>query len=87
MRRLYYGEKFILDLTKTQLTDWYAKCIKRIPIEKGRYGLDWDIKADEISAEDYQILKAACVSGYRTDIPIGFYNKALPIGTVIEVVE
>ena len=81
------ANKFILDISNAQLPERYAKCIKRIPIEKGRYDLDWDIKADEISAEDYQILKAACASGDRADLPIGFDNEKLPIGAIIEVIE
>ena len=81
------AKKFILDLTKTQLPEPYVKCIKRIPIEIGKHGADWDIIGSELTIEELQILKAASVSGWRDDLPIGIDNEKLPVGAIIEVVE
>ena len=81
------AKKFILDISKAQLPERYDKCIKRIPIEKGKYKSDWDFVREAISEEDWQLLKDACISGWRTDLPIGIDNEKLPIGAIIEVVE
>lgn len=81
------AKKFILDMSKAQLPERYAKCIKRIHIEQGKHGADWDIIDTELSVEERQILKDAAVAGWRDDLPIGIDNERLPIGAFIEVVE
>lgn len=81
------ANKFILDISKAQLPERYDKCIKRMYIEIGKHGADWDIVDTGLTVENCQILKDACASGWRNDLPIGIDNEKLPIGAIIEVVE